>query len=328
MQTKRKTIGRTLSAALPAYPAADIGEARRFILKSGKSAVFHLVSVSAEELEERTFVRFSVNGRDQRALTPESLTDITRTIRQQQFFPAIGYRTHGKIEILDGSRRRAAALLCHVGLTVLVTDTDISNDDAKQLAADIQTAKEHNIREIGLRLVLLREKGMSQKEIAVSEQLSAAKVTRAIQAATVPDDLIELFPVPSELVHNDYRQLLLIDNLIKAEKLSRDDVLAEMNDRVNTVISNGQTAADEQKKIILSELKAVTNGLVLRNKPDTAEVIPLRSFDDKNTYARKRIRGRGCSYEFNRIPKSLQDALDREIRSVLEQYYACEHSKP
>lgn len=327
MQTKRKTIGRTLSAVSPVFPPADAGEARRFILKSGKSAVFHLVYIPAEELEERTFVRFSVNGRDQSALTPESLTDITRTIKLQQFFPAIGYRVHGKTEILDGSRRRAAALLCHVGLSVLVTDTEISSDDARQLAADIQTAKEHNLREIGLRLVQLREKGMSQKEIAVSEQLSAAKVTRAIQAASVPDDLITLFPVQSELVHNDYRLLLLIDRMIEAEALSRKALLEEMNDRVNSFISNGLTAPDELKKIILSELKALTDKLVLKNKPDAAEVIPFRMFDDKNTYARKRIKGRGFSYEFNRVPKSLQDALDKEIQAVLAGYYGPEYGQ-
>lgn len=83
------------------------------------------------------------------------------------FFPAIGHKINGKIEILDGSRRRAAALLCHVGLSVLVTDSEISNDDARQLALDIQTSKEHNLREVGLRLLKLREKGMSQKEIAL-----------------------------------------------------------------------------------------------------------------------------------------------------------------
>lgn len=324
MQTKRKTIGRTLSAVSPVFPAAEAAESRRFILKSGKSALFHLVHIPAEELEERTFVRFSVNGRDQSALTPESLTDITRTLSLQQFFPAIGYRTHGKTEILDGSRRRAAALLCQVGLNVLVTDTEISTDDARQLAADIQTAKEHNLREIGLRLMQLREKGMSQKEIAASEQLSAAKVTRAIQAASVPSDLIALFPVQSELGHNDYRLLLLIDSLIKSEALSRKTLLKEMNDKVNTLINNGQTIPDELKKIILSELKALTDNLMRRNKPDVAVVVPLRTFNDKNMYARKRAKDRGFSYEFNRVPKALQDELDKEIQKVLTRYYAGE----
>ncbi len=325
MQTKRKTIGRTLSAVLPAYTASDSGHVQRFMLKSGKSVIFRFEHIPADELSERTFVRFSVNGRDQSALTPESLADILRTIKLQQFFPAIGYRNGNKIEILDGSRRRAAALLCHVGLSILVTETEISNDDARQLAADIQTAKEHNLRETGLRLLQLREKGMSQKEIAFSEQLSAAKVTRAIQAASVPDDLVSLFPVQSELAHTDYRQLLQIDKTIKDKDLSREIIFADVNKKISECTDSGCVASDELKKIILFELKTEADKQVLNIKKDAPSVIPLKTFDDKNIYARKRIKGRGVSYEFNRIPKQLQDELDKSIQQVLSLYYSGEN---
>lgn len=321
MQTKRKTIGRTLGAVLT-YPVAETEPEQRFILKSGKTAVFHFVYVPADELEAQTFVRFSVNGRDQNALTPESLTDITRTIKLQQFFPAIGYRNNGKIEILDGSRRRAAALLCHVGLNVLVTETSISNDDARQLAADIQTAKEHNLREIGLRLLKLRDEGMSQKEIAFSEQLSAAKVTRAIQAASVSEDIIALFPVQSELANSDYRLLLIIDKLITAKSLSREIILSDMNKKIHELTDKGKIAPDELKKVILSELKMLTDNMILKAKPEVPSVVNLRDFSDKNTYARKRVKGRGFSYEFNRLPKALQEQLDKGVLSIIKQYYA------
>lgn len=321
MQTKRKTIGRTLGAVLT-YSNTDAEPEQRFILKSGKTAVFHFVHVPADELDSQTFVRFSVNGRDQNALTPESLTDITRTIKLQQFFPAIGYRSNGRIEILDGSRRRAAALLCHVGLNVLVTETSISNDDARQLAADIQTAKEHNLREIGLRLLKLRDEGMSQKEIAFSEQFSAAKVTRAIQAASVPDDIITLFPVQSELTNSDYRVLLIIDKLITAKNLPREMILSDMNKKIYELTNKGKIAPDELKKTILTELKTLTDNLILKTKPEAVRVTALREFSDKNTYARKRTKGRGFCYEFNRVPKALQDELDEGVRSIITQYYS------
>ncbi|MFP1989674.1 ParB N-terminal domain-containing protein, partial [Escherichia coli] len=46
------------------------------------------------------------------SLTPKSLKSIRSTIKHQQFYPAIGVRrATGKIEILDGSRRRASAIL-------------------------------------------------------------------------------------------------------------------------------------------------------------------------------------------------------------------------
>ncbi len=59
----------------------------------------------------------------------------------------------------------------------MVTEEHLSADEARQLAKDIQTAKEHNLREIGLRLIALKESGFNQKEIAELEGLSQAKVT-------------------------------------------------------------------------------------------------------------------------------------------------------
>lgn len=321
MQAKRKTIGRTLSATSLTHLSTEQEHVQSFILKSGKSVTFHLTQIPANELAEQTFVRFLVNGRDQKALTPESLVDITRTIKLQQFFPAIGHRIDDKIEILDGSRRRAAALLCNVGLSVLATDSEISNDDARQLAIDIQTAKEHNLREIGLRLLQLREKGMSQKEIALFENMSAAKVTRAIQAASVPEDIVALFPIQSELGYSDYKVLLTIEQIIQAQNLVRNEIIEHVNKKLSELIENRKVVSDELKKAILTILKNITEQLASKNKLEANRVIPLRNFDDKNTYARKRVKDRGFSYEFNRVPKQLQDALDKAIHSVIESYF-------
>lgn len=321
MQTKRKTIGRTLTASALTHLMTDQKHSQRFILRSGKSAIFYLTDIPANEVADKTFVRFLVNGRDQNALTPESLVDITRTIKLQQFFPAIGHRIDEKIEILDGSRRRAAALLCNVGLSVLVTDTEISNDDARQLAIDIQTSKEHNLREIGLRLLGLREKGMSQKEIAHLENLSEAKVTRAIQAASVSDDIIALFPVQSELVHNDYKLLLNIEKMISAKEIIKKEVIDEVNENIGKTINSQKTSPDELKKLILITLKNLTEQRISKNKKNEILVKPLWNFDDKNTYARKRVKDRGFSYEFNRMPKQLQDELDKSIQTVMAAYF-------
>lgn len=77
-----------------------------FTLKSGNQAKFTLSTILNGDIEEKTFVDPAVNGRDQRYVTPESVSDITRTINLQQFFPAIGRVINGCIEVLDGSARR------------------------------------------------------------------------------------------------------------------------------------------------------------------------------------------------------------------------------
>ncbi|MEQ5091688.1 ParB family protein [Providencia rettgeri] len=324
MQTKRKTIGRTLSSTPLSHLSLEHNHSQRFTLQSGKSVLFRLEQVPANELEEKTFVRFLVNGRDQAALTEESLSDIIRTIKLQQFFPAIGYRVNNKIEILDGSRRRAAALFSGVGLSVLVSETEISNEDARQLAADIQTAKEHNLREIGLRLIELRKSGMSQKEIAQVQNMSAAKVTRAIQAASVAQEIIELFPIQADLTYPDYKLLLAIDKIIRSKGIPLQDVISQANHKINDFVINKKVISDEFKCIILDVLKEVTNHLVLKTEKQSVMVKSLWSFDDKNMYARKRIKGRGFSYEFNRIPKQLQDQLDKLIQENINEYFETE----
>lgn len=58
---------------------------KTFTLKSGRQAKFLLTVVLSGEIESRTFVDPAVNGRDQSLLTPESVSDISRTIKLQQF---------------------------------------------------------------------------------------------------------------------------------------------------------------------------------------------------------------------------------------------------
>lgn len=115
MSAKRITIGRTFSQTPLQTEDASDGHSQTFILSTGKRALFTLEHITAKEIEEKTYVVMETNGRDQSGLTPESLRDIIRTIKLQQFFPAIGVKHGDRIEILDGSRRRAAALTAKPG---------------------------------------------------------------------------------------------------------------------------------------------------------------------------------------------------------------------
>lgn len=321
MNTKRKTIGRTFSGTQLSQDVSIKDQNQRFTLSSGKTAVFQLEVIPAEEVAEKTFVQLLVNGRDQTGLTEASLSDITRTIKLQQFFPAIGRKVGDKIEILDGSRRRAAALLCNVGLNVLVTHAELSIDDARKLAADIQTAKEHNLREIGLRLLQLRESGLSQKEIAESEKLSTAKVTRAIQAASVPPEIIALFPVFSELTYPDYKILLDAHSQIIKQGISVGKLIENVNDEKLRIDNFNDLAADEQKTILIKLFKQVAKSVLSQPTDKKSIINPLWTFDEKDIYARKRIKDRSFSYEFNRLPKAFQEELDRVIQVVMRKHF-------
>ncbi|EKY3225387.1 ParB family protein [Cronobacter dublinensis] len=320
MSTKRVTIGRTLTHS----PFKESTDAETFtsvfVLSSGRKATFRMETVAPADVADKTFVRQETNGRDQSALTPESLRDITRTLKFQQFFPAIGVKAGDRIEILDGSRRRAAALICHTGLTVLVTEAALSAEEARKLAKDIQTAKEHNIREVGLRLMALKEAGLNQKEIAEQEGLSQAKVTRALQAASVSAALLAFFPVQSELTFSDYKTLCAVEESLLKNEIALQTLIETISGEVDIVLSEPELAEDEVKNRIVRIIAREGELLTSPGPKDKAVIASLWRFPDKDRFARKRTKGRLFSYEFNRLPREVQDELDRAIENVLKKH--------
>lgn len=314
----RKTIGRQLNSQASIVDVSGGERSQVFTLKTGRKVTFTLLRVPASEVSETTFVDQETNGRDQLALTKESLKPIIKTIKFQQFFPCIGVQQGERIEILDGSRRRASVIQVHAGLDVMVTDDHLSPDEARQLAKDIQTAKEHNLREIGLRLQSLKQSGLSQKEIAELEGMSQPKVTRALQAAAVPQELISLFPVQSELSFSDYKTLLEISDNLTEREITLQQLVESISEQLDRLIDDVQLPDDEQKASVLRLILKSSQLLISAPPKDKPVISSLWSFEEKDKFARKRIKGRTLTYEFNRMPKELQDELDQAINEVLE----------
>lgn len=317
MSKIRKTIGRTFSAPVVSSSTDEAIFEQFFTLSSGRKVLFTRTTVEAPDVGEKTYVVQGNNGRDQSALTPESLKDITRTLRLQQFFPAIGVRSEQGIEILDGSRRRAAALLSRCALDVLVTDDALTSAEARALAKDIQTAREHNIREVGLRLQTLKSTGMSQKEIAESESLSQATVTRALQAASVSAELLSVFPVQAALSFTDYKTLLTTEQLLSSKSVDIQTLLLSLADVFMAICTDEALAEDEVKNRLITEIRREALSIGTSSSRERTVTAVLWPFADKNRYARKKTKGRAFSYEFNRLAPDVQSALDDAIEKVL-----------
>lgn len=234
MKKEMVKLGRQLGNSSFSKMMSESDSERVFTLKSGAQARFVLTKFLHDDIEAQTFVDAAVNGRDQAFLTRESVSDISRTIRLQQFFPAIGREVDGRTEILDGSRRRAACLYNGTAFEVLVTRDALSLSDARQLAADIQTAREHTLRELGKRLKLMYPADMNQSDIAAAEGLSAAKVTRAFQAAAVPEEIIAVFPSVSELSISDYQILLEVTERARTRGISTEELTGHVRARIES----------------------------------------------------------------------------------------------
>lgn len=297
----------------------SIGKAMTWQLASGTSATFNEVTLSHEQVRDNTVVTFDVNGRDQSLLTAESLSDLN-SLEFQQFYPAVGREVDGKIDILDGSRRRAWFLLQEGkvdSFRVLVTQDDISTADAKALAKQLQTAKEHNQREIGLQCKAIMDSGeYTQEDVAKLIGISRPAVSKALKAASIDSAIIALFPVVNELSHTDYA---LLDKVMKVLEKDKKKISAFAK-KVGQQVVNVKTeqSSDEVKDNIINVIKAELKIVEVRQEKDKAEVTPLAQFDSKGMFARKRVKGRNFSYEFGRLSKELQDELDKAIQAVLD----------
>lgn len=299
----------------------SVGKSVVWQLASGSTATFNEVTMSHKQVRDETKVTFDVNGRDQSLLTKESLEDL-KSLEFQQFYPAVGRQTpEGNIDVLDGSRRRAWFLLQEGKVTsfrILVTQDDISTADAKVLAKQLQTAKEHNLREIGLQCVAIKkaDSDITQAEIAQRVGLSQAGVSKAIKAAGIDEKLILLFPDSNALSHPDYTLLTKVMQACEDKKS-----LTNFLKKIDTKLVNIQAeySVKDQKDAIVAAIKAELKVAETKKESDKAEITPLAQFDSKGMFARKRIKGRNFSYEFGRLSKEMQDKLDEAIAKVLEE---------
>ena len=298
----------------------SVGHSVVWQLASGNTATFNEVTLSYKQVSNETFVTFDVNGRDQSLLTAESLSDLS-SLEFQQFYPAVGREIDGKVDVLDGSRRRAWFLLQkgHVKtFRILVTQDEISVSDAKALAKQLQTAKEHNLREIGQQCIAIKSANaeITQAEIAKQVGLSQAGVSKAMKAASIDEKLVKLFPVVNALSHPDYA---LLDKVMKTCEDKKQ--ISSFVKKIEQGLVNIQAeySLEDQKDAIVSAIKAELKVAEAKNATDEAEVTPLAKFDSKGMFARKRVKGRNFSYEFGRLSKEMQNKLDEAIAKVLEE---------
>lgn len=319
MKKEMVKLGRQLGNSSFSKMMSESDSERVFTLKSGAQARFVLTKFLHDDIEAQTFVDDAVNGRDQAFLTRESVSDISRTIRLQQFFPAIGREVDGRTEILDGSRRRAACLYNGTAFEVLVTRDALSLSDARQLAADIQTAREHTLRELGKRLKLMYPADMNQSDIAAAEGLSAAKVTRAFQAAAVPEEIIAVFPSVSELSISDYQILLEVTERARTRGISTEELTGYVRARIESDAHYDRGDPTYKAKII-SYFRAESAEPKKGSAGKKVVTEKLAEFADKKQFARKKTDSdkRVVTYEFSRLSAACQAELDAAVRSVIE----------
>ncbi|OOF10297.1 chromosome partitioning protein ParB [Salinivibrio proteolyticus] len=162
---------------------------------------FELIKVPAADIAEKTTV-FDKNAREQSFLNELALSDILTTLKDRgQQYPAVGrWLDDGRIEVLDGSRRRMSCLIAEQDFLVYVAK-GISTRHAKFLSDVANAHKPLSLYERGKEMQAMLDSGevADQKALATVCQCSEALVSGALKAAALPLPLLQAYPSVAEL---------------------------------------------------------------------------------------------------------------------------------
>ncbi len=176
--------------------AKDKAQVIELAIAGQKKVEFELMSIAAAEIEQKTVV-FSDNAREQSFLNEHALADILVTLSERgQQYPAVGRRgADGKIEVLDGSRRRMSCILAKKDFLIYVAD-DIGTEQAKFLSDVANAHKPLSLYERGREMQNKLNSGEAadQKALAQMFQCSEALVSGALKAAALPLELLQAYP--------------------------------------------------------------------------------------------------------------------------------------
>ncbi|WP_324170360.1 ParB/RepB/Spo0J family plasmid partition protein [Klebsiella pneumoniae] len=160
----------------------------------GRNVNFKLETIPADKVEMATMVWLG-NERDQDLLNETSLADLVPSfLTSGQQNPAFARKTAGIIEVADGSRRRKTAIITGCDYRVLVGDLD---DEQMQWLSQIgndyrptsayERGKKYQRR--------LKDFDGSVKALAEAEGVDRNIITRCINTAGLPKDIIAIFNI-------------------------------------------------------------------------------------------------------------------------------------
>jgi ParB family chromosome partitioning protein len=164
----------------------------------GRNVAFKLETIPADKVEMATMVWLG-NERDQELLNESALADLIPSfLTSGQQNPAFARKISGIIEVADGSRRRKTAIITRTDYRVLVGELD---DEQMQWLSQVgNDYRPTSAYERGKRyLRRLKDFDGNVKALAEAEGIDRNIITRCINTAGLPRDVIAIFQHPGEL---------------------------------------------------------------------------------------------------------------------------------
>jgi ParB family chromosome partitioning protein len=165
----------------------------------GRDVRFTLETIPGDKIETESKVWVN-NERDQTLLTEEALDDLIPSfLVSGQQSPAFGRKVADVIEVADGSRRRMTAMLTACDFRILVGDLDDEQmGSLSKLGNDYRPTSAY---ERGHRYIkrLNNEFGGNISALSEAENISRKIISRCMNTAKLPRELMALFSHPGEL---------------------------------------------------------------------------------------------------------------------------------
>lgn len=269
----------------------------------GREVKFTLKVIAADQIDSKTRVWIN-NERDQELLSEESLDDLIPSfLLSGQQNPAYGRDNDTVIEVADGSRRRKTAILTSSDYRILVGDLDDEQMDALCNLGNNYRPTSAYERGCRYKKRLDNEFAGNISALSEAENISRKIITRCINTASLPRELIALFSQPGDL------SARAGDELSRIFVSKSADVLTTISDLRQRKISGEKFEAD-----------TLINLLANSGKSERAKV---------SNSSTKKIFAVGASAHYKETkvilsldPRVIPSEVINKIESVLVEYNA------
>ncbi|EBP9322482.1 chromosome partitioning protein ParB, partial [Salmonella enterica] len=91
-----------------------------------------------------------------------------------------------------------------------------------------------------------------------------------------------------------------VNEKLSEKGLTSEELIQSVFDQHNAILSDCERPEDEQKASILKLISQASQALIAPPPKEKSVISPLWFFEEKDKFARKRVKGRTLTYEFSR----------------------------
>lgn len=295
-------------------------------IRGGKVARFELVTVPADDIEAMTYVSDS-NARNQSMLNPVSVSDIDPLIAMNgQQFPAIGQRnesTNGKIQVMDGSRRRFSCIRNNKTYYIYVTSDPITKADIRYLSNTANISKPLSLYEKGAAFEDLLNTGEypDAKTLAEGEGENESTVSVALNAyLKIPFTVAVHVPSISDLGRTLIKQLIdmLTDSRLTPEQRTELSLCAK-EDKFSLNALMEATSSSDPARLNSAFVAALRERyLQLLPKPQKKAPAPILASHGKTKAVVAKSNNKGFTVQIDCTDEKVRTAIEAAIKKAIE----------